>query len=96
MVSNIRKEVQVFTSLEDFLSEFNKIEYVRLDNYKNLFLGGFAFLSLILALFLFAELRNYLRRNISRLCRRTRRRVKRGFRKISKNLLSLRNQVNLL
>lgn len=72
LVSSIRKDARLFTDLEDFLSEFNQIEDVRLDNYKNLFLGGLFFLFFLLIVSLLDRFKNKIKKFILKYFRRTR------------------------
>ena len=69
LLASIKKGARLFTSLEDFLSEFNKIEDVRLDNYESLFLGGLSFLSFLLVIFVLNRYKNKIKKFISKLFR---------------------------
>lgn len=48
LISDNRNEIRLFTSTDELLEEFNSIEEVRLENYRNLFLIYFGFNLLVL------------------------------------------------
>lgn len=76
LISDNPKESHLFTHTDELLEEFNNIEEVRLDNYRNLFLIYFGFTFLVLFGVVLFKTKNLIKRLLSRFTGRPRRRFR--------------------